>query len=178
MDINALYKNATGGDRKAEGQLFQELTESFRLYMRQRIQNEQDAEEVVQDVLLTVAKKYKGVEFKTSFAAWAYKIFEHKLYTYYRAKRTRQSKFVQVAEYDQTSLSYNPDPALKHRLLDCLQKIGQVNNRYAKILDFHFQGYSGQEVSERLGISKNSVLISLSRARSKLKMCLEKGDIQ
>lgn len=178
MDLNTLYKTARDGDQQAEGRLFAELTDSFCIYVRQRIEDEQDAQEVVQDVLLTIARKYKEVQIEKSFGAWAYKIFEHKLFTYYRSKRTRRSKFVQMQDSDTTSLSYNPDPELKRRLLACLEKIGRGNNRYAMILDLHIQGYTGDEIGQRLGVTKNSILISLSRARARLKICLEKGDIR
>ncbi|MFC1475820.1 RNA polymerase sigma factor [Candidatus Zixiibacteriota bacterium] len=125
MDINVLYQGARDGDRRAEEQLFAVLTESFRLYVRQRVEDEEDAREVVQDVLLTVARKYKEVRFEKSFAAWAYKIFEHKLFTYYRSKRTRRSKFVQMDDCDKSALAHDSDPELKRRLLTCLEKIGR-----------------------------------------------------
>ena len=85
---------------------------------------------------------------------------------------------VPIEGCDQNSLSYTPDPELKRRLVECLRKIGRVNGRYIRILDLHFQGYTAQEISETLGTTKNSVLISLSRARSKLKVCIEQGDIK
>lgn len=175
MEINALYEAARDGDRQAEERLFVELGESFRLYLRQRIQNNQDAQEVVQDVLLTIADKYKEVRIEKSFAAWAYKVFEHKLFTYYRAKRTRQSKFVEMDDGEVAGQAYTPDPELKRRIDECLKNISRANKRYAEILDLHFQGYSGDEIGEKLGASKNSVLICLSRARARLKQCLEKG---
>lgn len=176
MDIDSLYEGARRGDRQAEERLFEALSESFRIYVRLRIQNEHDAQEVVQDVLLTIAQKYKEVQFVKSFAAWAYKIFEHKLFTYYRSKRTRRNKFVEMEDCDQTGFSYNPDPDLKRQLLKCLEEVGRANNRYAAILDLHIQGFNGDEISEKLGVTKNSIFVSLSRARAKLKICLEKGD--
>lgn len=177
MDINTLHKMACEGDRGAENKLFQELTDIFRLYARHRIRDEQDVEELVQDVLMSVAEKYGGVEITASFAAWAYKIFEHKLFSYYRKKQVRQGKIVPMEGCDQNSLSYNPDPELKRRLVACLKKLGGANNRYARILDLHFQGYKAGEIGGTLGITKNSVLIALSRARSKLKACIEQGDV-
>jgi len=178
MDLNTLHKLACGGDGDAENRLFRELTDIFRLYARHRIQDERDVEELVQDVLAVVAEKYGGVDFTASFAAWAYKIFENKLYSFYRKKQVRQGKMVPMEGCDQNSLSYTPDPELKRRLVECLRKLGRVNNRYARILDLHFQGYSAQEIGTTLGTSKNSVLITLSRARSKLKVCIEQGDIR
>jgi RNA polymerase sigma factor (sigma-70 family) len=176
MEIEALYQAARDGDRQAEERLFSDLGESFHLYLRQRIQNSQDAQEVVQDVLLTIADKYKEVRIEKSFAAWAYKVFEHKLFSYYRAKRTRQSKFVGTEDSDLAGQVYTPDPELKRRLVECLKRMGQDNRRYAEILDLHFQGYSGDEIGAKLGASKNSVLICLSRARARLRQCLEKGN--
>lgn len=178
MDIDAVYKSALTGNRQAETQLFAELTDSFHILARHRIENEQDAQELVQDVLLTVAQKYRELQVEKSFAAWVYKVFEHKLFTYYRSKQTRRRKVVYMEDCDQATLTSASDPELKRRLLHCLEKIARTNDRYAKILNLRFQGYSGAEISTTLGYTKNSILSSLSRARAKLKTCLEKGDFQ
>ncbi|MFC1475821.1 hypothetical protein ACFLQW_02320 [Candidatus Zixiibacteriota bacterium] len=46
------------------------------------------------------------------------------------------------------------------------------------ILDLHIQGYTGDEIGRKLGVTKNSIFISLSRARAQLRICLEKGDVR
>ena len=178
MNINELYDIARNGDRDSENQLFKSLTESFRLFTQQRIWNEQDAEEIVQDTLVTVAEKYGDIQFEVSFAAWAYRVLENKILNYYRGKHYQESRFSWAQDGSQERSSGVSDPFLKRQLLDCLEKINRVHPRHARILNLRYQGYSADEVCEKLAISRNNLYILLCRARSMLKLCLEKGDIK
>ncbi len=178
MNINELHSIVRQGDLSGEEQLFQRLSESFRLFVQQRIWNEQDREEIVQDAILTVSEKYKVTDFTTSFAAWAYRVLENKLLYYYRTKKTRQSRFIRMADERDTIADRTTDPDLKRRLLVCLKKIGTANSRHARVLNFRYLGYETEEICERLKITRNNLYILLSRARSILKLCLEKGDVK
>ena len=70
LGINKLHSQLCSGDNTAEERLFSTLSERFKLFARQRVRNEQDAEEIVQDALTTIARRYKEIDFQTSFAAW------------------------------------------------------------------------------------------------------------
>ena len=59
-----------------------------------------------------------------------------------------------------------------------VKKIVVVNNRFARILNFHYQGYAVVEVCERLRLTSTNFYSILSRARSMLELCLEKGDVK
>jgi len=175
LNINALQNLARLGDRATEEQLFQRLTESFRVFVQQRIQSQEDGEEIVQEALITIAEKYREIDFTTSFAAWAYRVLENKLLDYYRTKQRRESRITTRADGDATGSSWNPDPEFKRRLLNCLQSVAAANHRHAQILHLHYQGYSAAEVCAKLSLTKNAAYILLSRARAMLKSCLEEG---
>jgi RNA polymerase sigma-70 factor (ECF subfamily) len=177
LNINELHSETRGGGQAAEERLFKGLSESFRLFVQHRIWNEQDSEEIVQDSLATIAAKYRVIEFDISFAAWAYKVLENKILHYYRTKRSRESRFSQTGEILDRAVSPKTNPDLKRRLLDCLRKISGVNRRHARILNLRYQGFSTDEICGRLDVTRNNVYILLSRARSMLKQCLEKGEV-
>ena len=58
-DINTLYQQASAGDSTAAEQLFCLLGVSYRMFVRHRVMNSQDCEEIVQDALTTIAEKYR-----------------------------------------------------------------------------------------------------------------------
>jgi len=70
------------------------------------------------------------------------------------------------------------DPVLELKLLDCLKKVGQKNIKFARTLNLKYQGYSVEEICDRLEISRENLYTILSRARSALELCLEKGGIE
>ena len=155
MDINSLQVLARGGDKTAEDSLFCELSARFRLFVRQRIGDEQDAKEVVQNALLTIVQEYMGVEFQTSFAAWAYKVLDNRILAYYQTckRQAARSQSLSDAGGNLEMAGANPQPELRHRLLSCLDKIMRANRRYARILNLHYQGYKTDEICEMMELT-------------------------
>lgn len=177
-DLNTLCSTSREGDSATEDRLFHGLRERFALFVQQRIGNEQDAEEILQDTLMAIAEKYKAMDFTTSFTAWAYRVLENKLVYYYRTKKARAGKFVPVTDDYQPHQSTAPDPSFKQKLLDCLKKVNRANTRHGRILNLHYQGYTVEDMCKKFNITRNNVYIILSRARSMLKLCLEKGAVE
>ncbi len=176
MSINALHKQASDGDRSAEKQLFDALTVSFRLFAGHKIQNRDDAEEVVQEALMVIARRYQEIEFEVSFAAWANKVLENTVLKYYRSKGVRQRVFDGTTDGMDEGASYQVDPMLKARLLDCLREVSKTRLRHARILTLHFQGFTVAEICRRLSITVNNFYVTLMRARNLLAECLQKGE--
>ena len=176
FDLTGLFQAARAGDREAENRLMAHLTESFRLFAQHRIWNDEDAEEVVQESLVTILAKYKEVEIETSFGGWTYRVLQNKIFDYVKKKTTRK----RLDEANQTGLTENvtsqPDLQLKARLIDCFRKINQRNSRHARVLNLHYQGYSAAEISRRLNVTENNLYVLLSRARRALELCLKKNE--
>jgi RNA polymerase sigma factor (sigma-70 family) len=172
-----LHKEARTGDADAEERLFEYLSARLRLFVLQRVRNEQDCEEIVQEALRTILEKYKDIEFQKSFAAWAYRVLENKILAHFKAKRLEEKKLAHVTGHMGQRRSANPDATLETKLLECLHKLGDVNRRYARILNLHYQGYTVTEICEKLNLTHTNLYTILSRARSLLLTCLEKGDI-
>ena len=179
LDINALYSSARGGDQKSHDQLFAALTARFRTFARLRIRDEMDSEEIVQDALMAIAREYAGLNIETSFAAWAYRVLNNRLLAYLQTKKRRSGKIGRLPENESSAAmtDHRPDPELKRRLIDWFNKLGRVNRRYARILNLRYQGYQTEEICARMKLRSSNLYSILSRARSLLELCLEKGDI-
>ncbi len=175
MNINSLHSQACDGDRAAEKQLFSVLTERFLVITQQRISNRQDCQEVVQETLMTIASRYRTIDFTKSFSAWSYKVLENKIGDYHRASKVRKKRFAQT-ESGTADTSLNPDPTLKASLLTCLEKVVRAYPRHARILNLRYLGFNIDEICDKLGITPNTAYVLLCRARAKLKSCLEGKD--
>lgn len=172
MSIETLYQSALQGDSAAEKTLFQQLSVRFGLICQHRIWNKEDAEEIVQEALVTVLGGFKDIEIERSFAAWAHKVLDNKILTYLKTKKARISR---QGEADLEALPDrdNPaDPRVKVALLHCLQEVGRANSRYARALNFHYQGYSTAEICQRLKMNPGHFYVLLMRARAMLAECL------
>lgn len=177
MDIDKTYLAAKNGDQKVEDQLFQFLSARFRLFVQRKIWNQGDGEELMQEALMTVFDKYKNVEQIDNISAWAHKVLNNKILNYFRAKALHEDKLGKLKQEVTGNNPVVPDDTLELQLLDCLKKIGSINNRHARILNFHHLGYSVTEICEKLALTRSNLYSVLSRARAMLELCLEKGDI-
>jgi RNA polymerase sigma-70 factor (ECF subfamily) len=175
--INELYQLAAGGDNKAEAELFEALTDRFSLFAHLKVWNQEEAEDLVQEALAVVAAEYRAVNIETSFAAWTHKIMENRLLGYIQKRRREKGRVTPGDTDEYLTASWTPDPTLRMRLLDCLKKVCLANRRYARIINLHHLGFSRKEICERLELTLEQSYVVMSRARSKLKECLDKGDI-
>ena len=177
MNINDLHEKVLAGEREAEKKLFQDLTDSFLIFVEQKIWDKQDKKEVVQEALATIAAKYRDIEFTTSFSAWAYRVLEYKLMNYYRNKKKLRVDH-DPSKLDSTAAPEECDPVLKLKLLECLRKVNNAYNRHARVLNLFYHGFNAEEICDRLNLTRNNFYIILSRARAMLKKCLQVGDIR
>ena len=180
MNINTLYNIAREGNQTGEEELFKVLSARFRLFARQRVWDELDSEEIVQDALMTICKEYKAIEFTTSFSAWVYKVLDNRILGYIQTKKRRNGRVSSVSEAENLPATEkdNPKQELKQDLIRCMRKIAGTNLRYARVLNLHYQGFSTEEICSKLNLTRNNLYSVLSRARSLLEFCLERGDIK
>lgn len=150
------------------------------MFARQRIRNRGDAEEVVQEALMTIYAEYKSITFNASFSAWAYKVLNNRILNSLRKKQHESQRIDEsiCPKSVPSEVDVNGASDLKRRLLDCLQRIGDRNIRYARILNLHYQGYRTDEICDRLKVIPETFYSILSRARTLLEVCLEKGDLK
>ena len=178
MKLDELFRKTVNGDASSEEDLFRRLSVSFHVIAQHKIWDKSEAEEIVQNALMTVAQKYRSLSTDVSFGGWAYKVLNNKVLDYIKSKKTAKGQAVEV-QIDCSNLSVDdPDPILKSKLLECLRKIGKANKYHARILNLHYQGYTTKEICERMGLKPNNLYVRLSRARSLLELCLEKGDVK
>jgi RNA polymerase sigma factor (sigma-70 family) len=174
LDINELFETARRGVRHAEESLFEALTERFRLFVEQRIKDPRAREDVVQESLMTIAKKYREVELTRSFAAWSYGVLQNYILHYYRSRQYHTDRFERPSPHSEIQAVSEPDPVLASDLRDCLRELRERKLNQARVLNLLFQGYTVKEVCQRLGLTPNACHIQLSRARAQLKACLKR----
>jgi RNA polymerase sigma factor (sigma-70 family) len=176
--INELHKLACTGDKTAQEKLFQHLSDSFLIFAQHKTWNKSDAEEIVQETLMTITSKYREIEFEISFSAWAYQVLENKLKSFFRTKAGRANKDRQMADGIQASPVWMPNPSLQIKLRNCLQIVSKYGRQYARIINFSYLGLETGEICRRLNTTPSNVYNMLSRARRMLRKCLDKGDIK
>jgi len=134
-----------------------------------------DAEDVLQEVAVSVAKNYSSYDPSRSFVAWALGITRNHILMYFRrCNRSRlvfnEELMISIGQH----LESQPEYSLDHRreaLHDC---IGRLEGRQRRLIELRYsRGLSIEKMAASLGKSVAAVKGSLHRVRRALERCID-----
>lgn len=142
------------------------------------IKNSSDADDVTQEVFVTVYRKLNTFQGKSTLRSWVYAIAINKCKDYLRSWKVRNIKlmemleqFVKSAEHPYTPEQHIIEKKEEQLLLDQVLSL-PIKYREVIIL-FYFEEFSVNEIADSLSINQNTVRTRLNRGRGKLKNIIQ-----
>ena len=166
-----LVSRTLAGDRDAFGELVLKYQQMVFAYAFQKLRNEVDAQDVMQEVFLRAYRNLYGLRHPHRFQSWLYAIMSNECNRWLaRAAKTRRHE-VQLAQSSGNDLRVEPAHTVPTEgwTVDLEQAISTLSeeNRVAVSM-FYMGDCSLKEISEFLGVSVNTVKTKLHRARQQL----------
>jgi RNA polymerase sigma-70 factor (ECF subfamily) len=178
MEEALLIARLKRGDRKAFDEIFRRHVNPVYRQALKLMGNEADAEEVVQEVFLTIYEKAKSFRGTSAFATWAYRITLNKAVG--RLRRQKKSETVDLDAYlprfredghhwDRPVVDWSS--MVESRLIDAefqgvvRDAIDQLEALDKAVLLSDLDGFSNREIGEALGLTVQAVKARLHRAR-------------
>lgn len=132
----------------------------------------EDAEEVTQDVFLSIHKNLKSFRFRSTFKTWIYRITTNKAINAYRKRSRERGKKIpfddEIAVEDVKAPGVSSlDEEHKKKLVSLMLEGLPVEQRACVILK-DIEGLKYEEIARALKININTVRSRLKRAREKL----------
>lgn len=174
--ISALQK----GDKSALQNIYHLYSERLYNSILAYLKNKEDAEEVLQDVFVTLFQKANQFEYNSSLATWLHRISINKALDHLRkksAKKRFRNSVVVYKDGGQEPIESMVDPMHPEQefvhneslrrlmiLVDSLPENQKIAFHITQI-----DGLSQQEAAEIMQISRKAVESLVSRARAKLK---------
>ncbi|MBD3649512.1 MAG: RNA polymerase sigma factor [Pseudomonadales bacterium] len=145
--------------------------------------NTEDAEDLVQDVLVKLAAKVEEMREVEDLRPWMIKVLYHRYVDVFR--RERSSPFVERTDDDEADLDFVVPIPGSVNFIERLQiqdelrsAIDRLEPGHRDVILLHdVEGYTATETAEILTISPGTVKSRLHRARKKLKKILLAGTI-
>jgi RNA polymerase sigma-70 factor (ECF subfamily) len=131
-----------------------------------------DAQEVTQDVFLTVHRKLESFRGESSFKTWIYRIAVNLAINHAKKRSKEQDRTVEYEENMELSTPVNPidekmDRVGKEKVISML--LGSLNpDQRACLVLRDFEGLSYEEIAETLKVNINTVRSRLKRGRERL----------
>jgi RNA polymerase sigma-70 factor (ECF subfamily) len=165
-------------DPKAADQLVDRHGARIHRVARRFLADPRDAEEVTQDVLLTIIREIQTFKGEAAFSSWAYRITANAAYGKLRARRTRPEvslePFLPVFDgegrYAQPVSDWSrdlDDPAVAGEAKAAIeQSLSRLSPEYRTVIVLHdVEGLPNEEVAAILGLTVGAVKSRLHRAR-------------
>lgn len=153
----ALYKEVCDGSKAAFEELYDRYERPLFGFILRRIGNQQDAEEILHDVMLSLLKESNARFEKDGFAAWLYKVALNRslnrLRSRSRANDARQQMGLYVAESKRID-----DHLLEQEKSSHLRQAAEsLSTPLREVYDLRQSGKSYEETANTLGLPLGSV---------------------
>ena len=162
------------GSQKAQFQLYKLYYKPMYSVCMRMINNETDAEDVMQEAFLNAFKKIDTYKGEVSFGAWLKKIVINRSLDYLKKRKV---KFEEINEKTQKFIDHQMETKEVNMkvIKDAIQKLP---DGYRVVLSLYLiEGYDHEEISEILNISNSNSRTQFLRAKNKLKEILKDTEV-
>lgn len=169
IDEKKLVQGILSGNRKSLLAFYHTYKPSLFSYIKKKVNDFKDVEEIMQDTLLATIEGMRDFAFKSSLFTYICAIANHKVVDYYRKKKIKSVFFSTLSGFEpMLSAVFGPEEILDEELLKEKLKVtfGKLAPRYRQILTLKYiYGYSVEEIARKLSITFKSAESQLFRAR-------------
>ena len=181
MDTNKLVEKAQQGDSEAFGQLYDLYAQRMFRYIRIKVQDREDAQDILQEVFI---KAYKGlgslVGRELNFSAWLYAVTSNTVNDYLRRKY-RTPMTVTIDEDIDVPSTASPAAELDLQMgLDAARAAFQeLPPLYRQVLELrYFQEFTLDEIAKILKKTNLAVRLVQFRALQRVRIILKQSGAQ
>ena len=167
ITLEHLMRLAQQGDKQAYGHVFQEITPILRRFVGKSLNRQEDAEDVVQEILISIHRASHTYDTDRPFKTWMFTIARYRLSDHLRTIYAKSEKGTDVDFDDMTyQLTSNENVTKSYEDREYLSKIMQsLPAKQRKIVSMmKIEGYSAQEVAQAMNMSESAVKVSAHRA--------------
>ena len=165
--------------KAGDGEAYYELVSEYRVRLYRKasslLSNPEDAEDVLQEALVTAYKAIGKFRGESGFYTWIYRIVINKCRDFQRSRRTKREEDIEpyqpVLSDDRISLEKNLELSDDSEYL--IGKINGLGKKYREILmQRYYDDLSYQEIADAQDLNVGTVKSRLFKARELLKRAI------
>lgn len=172
-NLEQLMRDSLQGDQRAYADLLRESARLLRQFLSKRLRFEQEVDDVLQEILISVHKARHTYDGQRPFKPWLYAIAHFRLQDHLRmhyadhlrhAEDTADLENILHDDVTETAISYESISG----------EIEKLPEKQATILRLmHQQGYTAKETAAQMGMNESAVKVAAHRAYKVLRQRLE-----
>jgi len=182
----ALVRRAQSGDEAAFREIVEKYQSKVFSIIHGIVRHRNDVEDIAQQVFTKVYFSIRNFDFRSSLITWIYKITVNECFDYLRKKKVRKLVYESDMSEDEVRRVENTEPAVDRQppadstlarrdyVLKLMTRVSEEERTLLMLKEV--EGYSVEELAERLGMNENTIKVKLFRARQKLVKASQKLD--
>lgn len=173
--LSAWMECAQDGDRAAYERLLTELIPHLRRFLAARLRAQEEVDDVLQDVLISIHRDRHTYDPTRSFGAWMYAIARHRWIDWARRRRRRLAREDLAAALDEavTSAGASTEHSALNTLRQAFARLSPIQREAIQLLKL--EGWSVRQVAESTGRTESAVKVSVHRGYHTLRKLLAGG---
>jgi RNA polymerase sigma-70 factor (ECF subfamily) len=161
---------AQQGDKNAYNLLLKDILPYIRNIILPGCANPDWADDITQEVIISVHKSLKTYKSDYSFKSWLYSIIQFRKIDFLRAHYRLKDKKQILFDTQKENVTFS---ALSGELKDIEGALDNLSDKQRKVFKLvKIEGYSAKEVAEEMKMSVSAVKVSVHRSTAKLKEVL------
>ncbi|MDD4956833.1 MAG: RNA polymerase sigma factor [Candidatus Omnitrophica bacterium] len=173
-----LIRDTLRGDMRSFEEIYRRLSGSVYAISYRITFSRMDAEEVTQDVFVSMYKNLGNFREGTKFGAWVYRITVNAAISCYRKRKRSRGMFVNMEQAEER-LGYAPELEKIHDDAETSGKVERLlavlsPDQRACVVLRDIEGLSYEEVAQALDVKLNTVRTRLKRAREAMALRVKK----
>ena len=172
--MNEARQSVRVSDMEALEDIWSELGDRVKAFVRKRVNDRHAADDIAQDVMLKVQAQLDALPPEDKLPAWVMAVARNTVIDHYRARTLRNHTKVDAIEPADEAAETQQQDAL-HELAPCLARmVEHLPDPYREAMKLaDFEGLSQQEVADRAGISLSGAKSRVQRARQMLREMIQ-----
>ena len=173
MSLDKIIKNAGKRNRKAQNQLYGQFGSLWYSICLRYQEKEEDAQDALQNALIKIYTKINQFDSaKGSFKSWSARIVVNENLMLLRKNKNIFTQSPEQLNYERPDRGISANDILSARELT--KMIQSLPEGYRMVFNLHvIEGFSHEEIAEKLGISTGTSKSQLYKAKQQLKQKLE-----
>lgn len=174
-DIEKYVKDAINGDSEAFARLYELSKRQVYFTCLKFLKNEDDAQDITQEVYITVMKKLPTLADKASFQPWVNRIAVNKCKNFLKARHDvsldemqEEENYPEIPDEDMLPEDYVMNAAKRRIVMDIMESV-LSDIQYQTVIMFYFNNLSVAEIAEITESPVGTVTYRLNVARAKIK---------
>jgi RNA polymerase sigma factor (sigma-70 family) len=153
-------ERAQAGDREAYRSLLEDVSSELRAFLRRRIREQQDVEDVVQEVLLTVHRARHSYDPARAFEPWLYAIARNAAVDSFRRTR-RRLRWERLADDEETIEGSTETAGGELAIEKALASLPPAQREALEMVKL--EGLTVEQAAARTGVSAGALRVRIHR---------------